>query len=77
MYLIDDLFILLTIKTSLKWEPDHPINIYKFILIFCKRILFYFFFFFSRFYENRKQLDLNILKERIDKAYAFLEESES
>ena len=30
LYLIDDLFILLTIKTSLKWDPAHPINIHKF-----------------------------------------------
>ena len=29
LYLIDDLFILLTIKTSLKWDPAYPINIHK------------------------------------------------
>ena len=29
LYLIDDLFILLTLKASFKWDPAHPINIYK------------------------------------------------
>ena len=47
-YLIDDLFILLTIKTSLKWDPAHPINIHKFTNsnVYNFNVI--------RFYENRK-----------------------